>query len=285
MFAGSKEHIAHLKSTIVSDLEIIIGERDEFNFEHRFFNSICVIIALSYIFRIFLNKSLGIKISELTISHALSFISISVIYYVSRFLKKLELSKILFFSVVLITFSINWFYTGGRTGIMLFYYFCLFEIIVFVFERRFKILIASIILVNIMLLILLEHRFPNLVVHILEEPKFTIYRFQHFVFVAGLTLFIIQIAKTLYRMDKILSIKMNLDRNKEKYEKGILEDVEQSLTVQERKILELILTKKTNKEIADALYISLCTVKTHINNIYKKLGIHNRTTIIRRLNK
>lgn len=48
------------------------------------------------------------------------------------------------------------------------------------------------------------------------------------------------------------------------------------LTPQESKILDLILQEKTNKEIADLQFISVSTVKTHINNIYRKLQINSR---------
>ena len=48
------------------------------------------------------------------------------------------------------------------------------------------------------------------------------------------------------------------------------------LTPQELKIAKAIAAQKTNKEIATELFISLSTVKTHINNIYKKLGITDR---------
>ena len=48
------------------------------------------------------------------------------------------------------------------------------------------------------------------------------------------------------------------------------------LTPQESKILDLILLEKTNKEIADLQFISVSTVKTHINNIYRKLKINSR---------
>ncbi len=48
------------------------------------------------------------------------------------------------------------------------------------------------------------------------------------------------------------------------------------LTKQEQKILELILQDKTNKEVASEIFVSLSTVKTHINNLYKKLGIQSR---------
>ena len=48
------------------------------------------------------------------------------------------------------------------------------------------------------------------------------------------------------------------------------------LTLREMQILKLIADGKTNKEIAGAHFIELSTVKTHINNIYAKLSIHNR---------
>lgn len=48
------------------------------------------------------------------------------------------------------------------------------------------------------------------------------------------------------------------------------------LSKQEERIKALILEDKTNKEIADALFISVSTVKTHINNLYKKLDVSSR---------
>ncbi|MEP3209324.1 MAG: LuxR C-terminal-related transcriptional regulator [Maribacter sp.] len=51
------------------------------------------------------------------------------------------------------------------------------------------------------------------------------------------------------------------------------------LTTQEQKIVNEILKDKTNKEIASGLFISLSTVKTHINNLYKKLDVTSRDEI------
>lgn len=50
----------------------------------------------------------------------------------------------------------------------------------------------------------------------------------------------------------------------------------EKLTSQEQKTLSLILEDKSNKEIASELFISVSTVKTHINNLYKKLNITSR---------
>ena len=50
----------------------------------------------------------------------------------------------------------------------------------------------------------------------------------------------------------------------------------ETLTPQEEKILAGIRARKSNKELAQELYISLSTVKTHINSIYKKMGVSQR---------
>lgn len=53
----------------------------------------------------------------------------------------------------------------------------------------------------------------------------------------------------------------------------------QKLTRQERKIVDHIISGMSNKEIADELFVSVSTVKTHINNLYKKLDISDRNDI------
>lgn len=49
-----------------------------------------------------------------------------------------------------------------------------------------------------------------------------------------------------------------------------------SLTRKEREVLLLMLRRYSNSEIARNLYISLSTVKTHVGNILRKLGIRRR---------
>ena len=53
----------------------------------------------------------------------------------------------------------------------------------------------------------------------------------------------------------------------------------ENLTKQEQNILALILENKSNKEIADTLFVSVSTIKTHINNIFKKLNVQSREEI------
>jgi len=51
------------------------------------------------------------------------------------------------------------------------------------------------------------------------------------------------------------------------------------LTVREREVLMLIADGKTNKEIAEELYISIKTVKTHVSNLLMKLDVEDRTQL------
>ena len=53
------------------------------------------------------------------------------------------------------------------------------------------------------------------------------------------------------------------------------------LTSREHQILKLVSTGKSNKEIAQILYISPKTVSVHRSNIMKKLGVHNSFELIR----
>lgn len=49
------------------------------------------------------------------------------------------------------------------------------------------------------------------------------------------------------------------------------------LTSREREVLDLIAQGKSNQQIADGLFITLKTVKTHVSNILAKLEVDDRT--------
>ncbi|HEY9687855.1 MAG TPA: response regulator transcription factor [Coleofasciculaceae cyanobacterium] len=51
------------------------------------------------------------------------------------------------------------------------------------------------------------------------------------------------------------------------------------LTERELDVLELIVGGKSNKEIADALNITVHTVKIHVGNIIQKMGVEDRTQV------
>jgi hypothetical protein len=65
------------------------------------------------------------------------------------------------------------------------------------------------------------------------------------------------------------------------YKKRAIFRIWRELSQREMDIVGLILSGKSNKEVALALSIELSTVKTHVNNIYAKLGIGNRKDLDR----
>jgi DNA-binding NarL/FixJ family response regulator len=59
----------------------------------------------------------------------------------------------------------------------------------------------------------------------------------------------------------------------------LLEPAEEPLTPREREIVRHVALGLRNAEVADRLSISEVTVKTHLNNIFQKLGLRGRTAL------
>jgi two-component system response regulator DesR len=54
------------------------------------------------------------------------------------------------------------------------------------------------------------------------------------------------------------------------------------LSVREREVLELLASGATNREIAEALYLSPWTVKEYTSGLYRKLGVRSRAQSVQR---
>ena len=66
-----------------------------------------------------------------------------------------------------------------------------------------------------------------------------------------------------------------------KTEKSINKDVSiEALTPKEKEVLALVAKGASNQEIADKLCVRDVTVKTHLNSIFKKLKVTNRTQAV-----
>lgn len=73
---------------------------------------------------------------------------------------------------------------------------------------------------------------------------------------------------------KMLSIKMKTESEIERFfDKN-------SLSSREQEIARLILKGKSNRDIENALFISLSTVKSHVYKIYRKMGVKTRMELI-----
>lgn len=58
-----------------------------------------------------------------------------------------------------------------------------------------------------------------------------------------------------------------------------------ALSKQEQAVLGFLLDDKSNKDIAEALFVSVSTIKSHTNSIYKKLEVNSREDVKRLFNK
>jgi DNA-binding NarL/FixJ family response regulator len=53
-----------------------------------------------------------------------------------------------------------------------------------------------------------------------------------------------------------------------------------NLSVQEKKVLQLLVAGKSYKMIAAELFVALDTIKSHVSNIYAKLHVHSGTEAV-----
>ncbi len=86
-----------------------------------------------------------------------------------------------------------------------------------------------------------------------------------------------------------IAIFNHLDQNQDSREKMSLASLNSLLPValsqREFELLQALRTGKTNKEIADQLFISVNTVKSHLLHLFEKLDVNNRTHAIFRISE
>ena len=85
----------------------------------------------------------------------------------------------------------------------------------------------------------------------------------------------------LARIEAVLRRSTWQKENDTKQEKVINKDVNiEALTPKEKEVLALVAKGASNQEIADKLFVRDVTVKTHLNSIFKKLKVTNRTQAV-----
>lgn len=69
-----------------------------------------------------------------------------------------------------------------------------------------------------------------------------------------------------------------IERAKERLRRQVTEDIRlESLSAQERRILDLLAEGLSNREIADVMFLAEKTVKNYVSNLLAKLGFQRRT--------
>lgn len=93
-------------------------------------------------------------------------------------------------------------------------------------------------------------------------------------------------------VNKNIEVIENVTTNENETNESINEEIdinalikEYGLTRREGDVLDLILKGKKRGEIADELYVTAETVKTHTKNIYKKFGVNTKVELLLKLKK
>ena len=85
----------------------------------------------------------------------------------------------------------------------------------------------------------------------------------------------------LARVEAVLRRSKWQQETQPKAEKTLNKDINiDALTPKEKEVLALVAKGASNQEIADKLFVRDVTVKTHLNSIFKKLKVTNRTQAV-----
>ncbi|VEF48566.1 DNA-binding response regulator [Bacillus freudenreichii] len=85
--------------------------------------------------------------------------------------------------------------------------------------------------------------------------------------------------RSAYKGHKVLEPEVT-DKMMKRFQHKAERPLHDDLTNREMEILTLMTEGKANKEIADELFITLKTVKTHVSNILSKLEVQDRTQAV-----
>lgn len=69
------------------------------------------------------------------------------------------------------------------------------------------------------------------------------------------------------------------------FQRPVVSGSNYNLTARENEILDLLSQGFRNKEIADRLFVSVNTIRTHIYNIYEKLHVQNRVEALNKVGR
>jgi DNA-binding CsgD family transcriptional regulator len=178
---------------------------------------------------------------------------------------------------------------GGVTGGIAPIYTSILALMLFVMTGTKRISLLVIWTLSISSLFLLEYYHPNLITPYSSiQQKYVDLFLSYF---AGIVIvaFVVVNVKKLYKKEE--KERETIQELVENYRdsgfelKEIIDKKTALLSIRERKVCQLLLKGQTNSEIADNLFITVGTVKAHLNNIYKKLGTNNRVEAINLLGK
>lgn len=258
----------------------LVGSDNEFKSEHQFFNLTCLFSIVGFSTFIIINTIFEI---DFTLSLIKLFVicSSAILYYYSRVKHHFPWTSVLYFLMILFCLLLIGMKNGGVTGGIAPIYTAILALMLFVMSGIKRILLLVIWILSISCLFLLEYYSPdNITPYSSIQQEYIDIYLSYFsgIIIVG---FVVVNVKRLYKKEQL-----NFEEQIKKYRtsgselKKIINSKMQLLTLRERDICKLVLVGQSNKEIADNLFITEGTVKSHLNKIFKKLGTSNRVEVI-----
>jgi DNA-binding CsgD family transcriptional regulator len=177
-----------------------------------------------------------------------------------------------------------YFYKGGLLGTYIYLY---IPIVIYILLsgkggiQKFLFLLACL---TLLLAVLTEYYYPEIVMPGRHK------KFQFLDILIHVFFDILLIASVIYFLKKRYTQEKKRARyiiGQYKRNKGLQGNRESKdinlLSIREREVYQLIVKGNSNKEIANALYVSTGTIKNHITSIYKKLKVNSRIEFLNKI--
>ncbi len=264
---------------------LLVGNDIDFKAEHQFFNLTCLFTMAGFSSFIVINIIFDV---DLILSLIKLFVvcTSAILYYFSRVKRIFSWSPVLYFLMILFSLLFIGVKNGGVTGGIAPIYTAILALMLFVMSGVRRIVLLSIWVISITSLFVLEYYSPHMITPYANIQQKYVDIFLSYFSGIIIVAFVVVLVKKLYKKEQL-----NAEELIEKYRKsgselkGIINRKMMLLSMRERDICKLLLQGQCNTEIADNLFITEGTVKSHLNRIYKKLGMNNRVEVINLMGK
>lgn len=161
-------HTLNLKKTPKKIIDFIIGNENDFSFEHRFFNSILFAVIIVSCYKGVITSILNLNIWLIILSF-ITTIVFFIFYWLTRFKSILIISRWYTLSSLFVILGFAWFPNAGSNGPIIFIFFAFFLYILLILNGFTKRIFVFLLLTEITLLFGLEYFLPDLVIHYNSE--------------------------------------------------------------------------------------------------------------------
>ncbi len=262
-----------------SNYFLLVGDNNHFNAEHQFFNLTCLFTIVGFSFFIFINIIFAVDFM-LTLIKIFVVLASSILYYYSRHSRvkdNFQWFSVLYFLMILFSLLFIGVLNGGVTGGIAPIYTSILALMLFITSGIKRTVLLTIWTLSISSLFILEYYKPSLIVPYSNIQQKYMDLFLSYFSGIIIVAFVVVNVKKMYKKNQLTIVELIETHNSSGAElQKRINDKMKLLTPREREVCNFLKEGKSNKEIAQACYIEVGTVKAHLNKIYKKLETSNR---------